>query len=184
MTSRLAPLFCAALLFAATAPAQTSPQPAAQNGAAAAPARRAPEPYKEVIPPSPGDLTVWPRGASPQEVGKALAEHFVDGQAVIGQRFQGYPYICTFYGAMTFAEITHDDSLRDRLIAQFAPMMPGGAKADRWPPRHHVDDSIVGVIPLQIAIQTKGLSNYDPKYLSRGVEWADRQWGPVTPETP
>jgi len=160
MKHLLLPLFGASLLLAtavyAQPPAAIQPtQPDAQTQ----PPRRVPEPpYKEVIPPSPGDLTVWPRGDSPAEVGKALAEHFVTGPQ--GQRFSGYPYVCTFYGAMEFAALTHDDSLRDRLIALFNPMLPGGT--GRTPQRHHVDDSIFGVMPLEIAIQTKGLPTYDP----------------------
>jgi rhamnogalacturonyl hydrolase YesR len=63
-------------------------------------------------------------------------------------------------------------------------MLPDGAEADRMPKRHHVDDSIVGVVPLQIAIQTKGLPNYDPRYLQVGLSWADRQWGALPPNTP
>jgi unsaturated rhamnogalacturonyl hydrolase len=187
MPLRVSALVCVPLLIAVTTLAQT-PVPPNVTGAANAvqqhtmpPQRRAPEPsYHAVIPPSPGDLTVWPRGVSPQEIGKALAEHFVnDGQA---NHFSGYPYVCTFYGAMVFAELTHDDALRDRLIAKFDPMLPGGTA--REPQRHHVDDSIFGVMPLQIAIQTKGLSTYDPKYLQLGVSWADRQWGPVAADTP
>jgi rhamnogalacturonyl hydrolase YesR len=180
MTFRLSPLcFASALLLApallaSSLPAQTA-APAAQ------PPRRAPEPaYKPTVPPSPGDLTVWPRGSSPAEIGKALAEHFVTGTQ--GEHFSGYPYVCTFYGAMTFAALTHDDALRDRLIAMFDPMLPGGTA--RTPQRHHVDDSIFGVMPLEIAIQTKGLPNYDPKYLQLGLSWADRQWGPVAADTP
>jgi len=162
-------LLCVSALLATTLTAQTpplpAPSPAAQVGAQNTPPRRVPEgPYKEVIPPSPGDLTVWPRGASPQEVGKALAEHFVTGTQ--SERFSGYPYVCTFYGAMIFAALTHDDSLRDRLIARFDPLLPGGT--GRTPQRHHVDDSIFGVMPLEIAIQTKGLPTYDPKYLQLG----------------
>jgi rhamnogalacturonyl hydrolase YesR len=170
-------------------PAPTSAAPASQPGApgqAGAPGapgqppRRQPEaPYKEVVPPSPGDLTVWPRFASPAEVGKALAEHFVTGTQ--GARFSGYPYVCTFYGAMAFAAQTHDDGLRDRLIAMFDPLLPGGT--GRTPQRHHVDDSIFGVMPLQIAIQTKGLPSYDAKYLELGLSWADRQWGPLAADT-
>jgi unsaturated rhamnogalacturonyl hydrolase len=177
-------LTCTTLLFAATALAQPPASPNVTGAANAVqqqamPPRRAPEPpYHAVVPPSPADLTVWPRGVSPQEVGKALAEHFVnDGQA---NRFSGYPYVCTFYGAMVFAELTHDDSLRDRLITKFDPMLPGGT--GRQPQRHHVDDSIFGVMPLQIAIQTKGLASYDPKYLQLGVSWADRQWAAPTPD--
>ena len=193
MNLRLLPLICASLLLAAaTLPAQapTAPTAPAASAPAAAPApaanaaqppRRVPEgPYHETIPPTPGDLTVWPRGDSPAEVGKALAEHFVTGTQ--GARFSGYPYVCTFYGAMTFAALTHDDSLRDRLIALFDPMLPGGT--GRTPQRHHVDDSIFGVMPLEIAIQTKGLPTYDLKYLQLGLSWADRQWGPLAADTP
>jgi rhamnogalacturonyl hydrolase YesR len=183
MKLRLLPLLNASLLLATAGYAQTPASPKTQPGAATAqPPRSASEPaYKEIIPPSPGDLTVWPRGASPQEVGKALAEHFIKDQA---GRFSGYPMVCTWYGALTFAELTHDDALRDRLVARFTPMLPGGVEADRMPKRHHVDDSIVGVVPLQIAIQTKGLPTYDPRYLEVGLSWADRQWGPLTPDTP
>jgi len=186
MNLRPFPIVCASLLLAVAAQAQTTSQPstppAAQTGPnATQPPRRVPEgPYHETIPPSPGDLTVWPRGSSPAEVGKALAEHFVTGTQ--GERFSGYPYVCTFYGAMTFAALTHDDSLRDRLIARFNPMLPGGT--GRTPQRHHVDDSIFGVMPLEIAIQTKGLPTYDPKYLQLGLSWADRQWGPLAADTP
>ena len=182
MKFRFTTLLFAATMLAVTLQAQAPSAPPIQPGPAAPmPPRRVPEPpYKETIPPSPGDLTVWPRGESPQEIGKALAEHFVTGTQ--SERFSGYPYVCTFYGAMSFAALTHDDSLRDRLIAKFDPMLPGGT--GRTPQRHHVDDSIFGVMPLEIAIQTKGLPSYDPKYLQLGLYWADRQWGPLAPDSP
>lgn len=160
--------------------------------------RRTPEPYKEVTPPWSGDLSVWPKGMSPQEIGKAVAEHFVVsplGQtlpyygnarpAANASRVQtiGYPEVCSWYGALTFAEVTHDTALRDELIKRFDPLLPGGAEVNRTPKRHHVDDSIFGVVPLQIAIDTKGQPD-SGKYLELGQSWADRQWGPVTPETP
>jgi rhamnogalacturonyl hydrolase YesR len=182
MRFRFTALLFAATMLVNTLQAQTPSAPPAQPGPAAPmPPRRVPEPpYKETIPPSPGDLTVWPRGDSPQEIGKALAEHFVTGSQ--SERFSGYPYVCTFYGAMTFAALTHDDSLRDRLIAKFDPMLPGGT--GRTPQRHHVDDSIFGVMPLEIAVQTKGLPSYDPRYLQLGLYWADRQWGPLAADSP
>jgi rhamnogalacturonyl hydrolase YesR len=55
--------------------------------------------------------------------------------------------------------------------------MPGGAEAARIPVRHHVDDSIFGVIPLEIGIETK-----DAKYLTYGQSWADRQWENPQPD--
>ena len=184
MNRRSFAILCAASPLAAMLPAQTAPppppSPAPAPAAANQPPRSAPQPYQAVVPPTPGDLTVWPRGVSPDVIGKALAEHFLTGTQA--ERFSGYPYVCTFLGAMTFAELTHDDALRDRLIAKFDPMLPGGTM--RTPQRHHVDDSIFGVMPLQIAIQTKGLATYDPKYLQLGVSWADRQWGPLADNTP
>jgi rhamnogalacturonyl hydrolase YesR len=184
MNRRSFAILCAASPLAAMLPAQTAqpspPSPAPAPAAGNQPPRSAPAPYKAVVPPTPGDLSVWPRGVSPDVVGKALAEHFLTGAQA--ERFSGYPYVCTFYGAMIFAELTHDDALRDRLIAKFDPMLPGGT--GRTPQRHHVDDSIFGVMPLQIAIQTKGLATYDPKYLQLGVSWADRQWGPLADNTP
>ena len=118
----------------------------------------------------------WPAGRSPQEVGKRLAEHFVTcPHQVSGTIFYGE--VAAWYGALTFAQLTHDETLRTRLIQKFDPLMPGGAEADRIPVRHHVDDSIFGVIPLEIGIETR-----DPKYLAYGQSWADRQWETPQPD--
>ena len=118
----------------------------------------------------------WPAGDSPQEVGKRLAEHFVTSPHQ-GNGTIFYGEVATWYGALTFAQLTHDDALRSRLIQKFEPLMPGGAEAARIPIRHHVDDSIFGVVPLEIGLQTK-----DPKYLAYGQSWADRQWEKPQPD--
>ena len=198
MNRRSFAILCAASPLAAMLAAQTAPPPppssAPTPAAGKQPPSSAPQPYQAVVPPTPGDLTVWPSGVSPDVVGKALAEHFVTnplGQTVAYPSTTprrmvviGYPEVCTWYGALTFAQLTHDDTLRDALIAKFAPLMPGGPQASLTPQRHHVDDSIFGVVPLQIAIQTKGLPIYDPKYLEVGQGWADRQWGPLAANSP
>jgi rhamnogalacturonyl hydrolase YesR len=148
LTHRLSKLFLPALLFAACSPL------AAQTNL----------------------FHNWPKGSSPQEVGKRVAEHFVtsphqgDGTIFYGE-------VATWYGALTFSQLTHDDALRAKLIHKFEPLMPGGAEAARIPARHHVDDSIFGIIPLEIAIQTK-----DQKYLAYGQSWADRQWESPQPD--
>ena len=121
-------------------------------------------------------FTNWPKGASPQEVGKKVAEHFVTSPHQYTATIH-YSEVATWYGALTFAQQTHDDALRTELIHRFEPLMPGGAEAARIPVRHHVDDSIFGVVPLEIAIQTK-----DPKYLAEGKRWADRQWENPQPD--
>ena len=118
----------------------------------------------------------WPAGTSPQEIGKALADHFVTSPHQYTKTIH-YSEADTWYGALTFAQLTHDDALRDALIHRFEPLMPGGAEADRRPQRHHVDDSVFGIVPLEIAIETK-----DPKYLAEGKWWADRQWENPQPD--
>ena len=124
----------------------------------------------------------WPAATSPQEVGKALADKFA-AMPLQGSRTIAYPEVCAWYGALTFAQLTHDDALRDKLIARFAPLLPGGAGVARTPVRHHVDDSIFGVVPLEIAIATRDLPNKDPQYRKLGVGWADRQWETPQPGT-
>jgi unsaturated rhamnogalacturonyl hydrolase len=118
----------------------------------------------------------WPAGLSPKEVGKRVAEHFVTSPHQGKETIQ-YSEVATWYGALTFASLTSDDALRVELIRKFEPLMPGGAEADRIPVRRHVDDSIFGVVPLEIAIETK-----DPKYLTIGKAWADRQWENPRPD--
>jgi len=85
----------------------------------------------------------WPQGTSPQEVGKNLAEHFVTSPHQYTKTIH-YSEVDTWYGGLTFAQLTHDDALRTELIRKFEPLLPGGAEADRRPLRHHVDDSCSG----------------------------------------
>lgn len=128
------------------------------------------------LPAQQGYFDNWPPGTSPQEIGKRLSEHFVTSPHQYTPTLH-YAEVCAWYGSLTYAKLTHNDDLRQRLIARFEPMMPGGSDQARIPLRHHVDDSIFGVVPLEIAIQTK-----DPKFLKEGVRWADRQWENPQPD--
>ena len=118
----------------------------------------------------------WPANTAPQDVGKRLAEHFVTSPHQYTPTLH-YAEVCAWYGSLTFAQLTHDDALRTKLIARFEPMMPGGSDQARIPLRHHVDDSIFGVVPLEIGLQTK-----DPRFLAEGKRWADRQWENPQPD--
>ncbi len=119
----------------------------------------------------------WPAGRSPQEIGKALAEHFVSSPHQHPSGAISYSEAGTWYGALTFAQLTHDTDLRVRLIKRFEPLLPGGAEEALVPRRDHVDDSIFGIVPLEIAIQTG-----DKKYLNDGLSFADRQWEHPLPD--
>ncbi len=119
----------------------------------------------------------WPQGRSPQEIGKAVAEHFVTSPHQHSPGTIFYGEVGTWYGALTFADLTHDTALRDELIKKFDPLMPGGSEANLVPKRDHVDDFIFGSVPLQIYMETK-----DKKYLDYGLWYADRQWEDPLPD--
>ncbi len=121
----------------------------------------------------------WPAGASPQEVGKRVAEKWVGYELdyVDGSRpFVIYPEIITWYGSLSVAKLMKDDPLRDRLVRKFDVFLtPEGARHIN--PAGHVDYSIFGSLPLEIYMQTK-----ESKYLDLGVGFADRQWAKTTPD--
>lgn len=121
-------------------------------------------------------FTNWPAGTDPKEVGKRVADHFVTSPHQYTKTLH-YSEADTWYGALTFAQLTSDDKLRQDLITRFEPLMPGGSDPTRVPTRHHVDDSIIGIVPLEIAIETK-----DPRFLTEGKRWADRQWENPQPD--
>ena len=120
-------------------------------------------------------LDNWPPGTSPQEIGKRVAEHFVTSPHQGDRVFYGE--VGTWYGALTFAHLTSDKELQDKLIRRFDPLIPGGADTKLIGTRRHVDDEIFGVVPLEISILIK-----DPKYLAYGKEYADRQWENPQPD--
>jgi rhamnogalacturonyl hydrolase YesR len=117
----------------------------------------------------------WPAGSSPQEVGRRLAEHFITSPHQGSTIFYGE--VGSWYGALTFAQLTADVDLRNRLIKRFDPLLPGGSETNLIGGRSHVDDEIFGIVPLEIAIQTK-----DSKYLAYGRQFADRQWENPQPD--
>jgi len=121
------------------------------------------------------DFSGWPAGTSPIEVGKRVAEHFVSGPHQDPKRI-GYPETCTWYGALTFAQLSGDSDLTRRLVARFDPLMTP-AEAGLIPPERHVDSSVFGAVPLEIFIETRQL-----KYLALGKAIADRQWEHPTPD--
>jgi len=122
----------------------------------------------------------WPRGSSPTEIGKRVAERFVAtphtnfGRPTLPKSIT-YPETCTWYGALTFAKLSKDAALTKKLVARFEPMF--GPEAHLIPTQDHVDPSVFGAVPFELYIQTK-----DPRYLPIGKTIADRQWAPPTQE--
>jgi rhamnogalacturonyl hydrolase YesR len=119
-------------------------------------------------------FTDWPAGTSPQEIGKRVADRYLQNDYLNLRRTPPsptiiYPEVCTWYGALTFARLTEDTDLTSRLIKRFDPLF--GGKASLVPTANHVDNTVFAAVPLEIYIESK-----DRKYLELGASFADRQW--------
>ena len=127
----------------------------------------------------PFDFGPWAPGASPAEIGKRLAEHFVASPHLhrnAADQFVVYPEVCTWYGALTYAQLADDRDLTRRLVARFEPLFE---PENAWliPPVNHVDACVVGALPLEIYMQT-----HRYPYRVVGLAIADGQWDNPTPE--
>ncbi|NSL90382.1 glycoside hydrolase family 88/105 protein [Chitinophaga solisilvae] len=126
------------------------------------------------------DLTKFPAGCSPKEVGQRVAARFIAsphpnfGRPGLPSRIT-YPEVCTWYGALTFARESGNKGLTTDLAKRFEPFFT--TEASLVPQPDHVDHTVFGAIPLELYMQTK-----KPEYLEMGKRFADKQWG--TPEGP
>lgn len=121
-------------------------------------------------------LKNWPKGTSPQEVGKKVAARFVEsphqnyGRPTPPKTIT-YPEVCAWYGALTFAKESKDKGLAKQLVNRFEPLFT--TEASMVPVPDHVDYCVFGAVPLELYMQTK-----DQRYLDMGKTIADKQWGP------
>ena len=126
------------------------------------------------------ELKHFPKGSSPQEVGKRVAIRFITsphpnfGRPTLPSVIT-YPEVCTWYGALAFAKESRDNALLEALARRFEPLF--GVDTALVPKPDHVDHTVFGAVPLELYQQTK-----DPRYLEMGKRMADKQWG--TPEGP
>jgi unsaturated rhamnogalacturonyl hydrolase len=118
-------------------------------------------------------LKDWPAGASPQVIGKRVAENFAarkfDFETNPRREFVIYPEVCGWYGSLTVAQLTGDKDLQARLVKKFDPLLTTESK--RISQNAHVDYRVFGTVPFELYLQTK-----DPRYLAIGKDLADKQW--------
>ena len=115
------------------------------------------------------DLKHWPKGSSPEEIGKRVAEHYADRPLPVAPGKIHYAEVCTWYGALTFASLAGDDKLTSRLEDRFNPLFE--ADSVLIPVPNHVDNTVFGSVPMELYILTK-----NQKYLKLGKRIADKQW--------
>jgi unsaturated rhamnogalacturonyl hydrolase len=120
------------------------------------------------------DFGAWPAGTSPQEIGQRVADRFVAsphqnyGRPTPPKTIT-YPEVCTWYGALLFADFSKNDTLKAQLAERFEPLFR--EKKSMVPVPDHVDYTVFASVPLELAIQTK-----DQRYLALGEWMAYKQW--------
>ena len=117
-----------------------------------------------------------PAGCEPRVVGLKISENLLEREVRTNKTgFIVYPEICATFGALRFADATGDTNLEQRLFKRFAMvLLPANQKL--IPPPGHVDNSVFGVVPLEIF-----RLNGDPDFRALGLGLADLQWqNPLT----
>jgi rhamnogalacturonyl hydrolase YesR len=122
------------------------------------------------------EFTGWPPGASPEEIGKKIVQDMLPRWIPNGPGVH-YAEDSTWYSALEFAKLTHNQAMTDALVKRYDPWRTeaGQQKLISW--QLHVDHNIFGIVPLELYIRTK-----DPQYLPLGKKLADQQWQNPTPE--
>jgi unsaturated rhamnogalacturonyl hydrolase len=82
---------------------------------------------------------------SPVEIGNRISENIVNRR--FGWRYQK---VCTYYGALNFAEATGNRDIAKQIIEGYSPWLKGKKK----PHSGHVDYNVFGIWPFEIYRQT------------------------------
>ncbi len=114
----------------------------------------------------------WPEpGVSPQVIGRRVTERFLASPHVLWTErgTLSYAEVCVWYGALTFTQLTKDAGLSARLVERLETLVSREEKL--LPPIDHVDNSVFGVVPLELYRQT-----HAARWRSLGLTFADGQW--------
>lgn len=119
------------------------------------------------------DLENFPKGYTPEEIGTLLCNRFIPGNHMFhkknGRDGIHYAEVCTWYGALKFADVINDNELIKQLQNKFEPLF--STEADYLPYMNHVDLNMFGCLPLEF-YQLTG----EKRYYDLGIPYADTQW--------
>lgn len=116
------------------------------------------------------DLSCFPEGFTPKEVGAKLGRHFIPGKHFLhGGKWIHYAEVCTWLGALRYAQVANDNELIAQLQERFEPLFT--TEKAYQPIMNHVDLNMFGCLPLEFYKVTK-----DKRYYDLGMPYADTQW--------
>lgn len=115
-------------------------------------------------------FTGFPVNADPATVGTKLSNRLMETKhQLYFDRGIHYAEVCTWYGALRFAEVRKDKVLITKLRNRFELLFHLEQKL--LPPPIHVDQNMFGCLPLKLYRMTG-----DERYRELGMPYADTQW--------
>lgn len=124
---------------------------------------------------NPKEFKKFPPKSNPEYVGQLIAQRYLSVPYRHFDEIPGpppyivYPETCTWFGALRFAEVTKDKKMLRQLEERFFPLL--GTRKELMQKPNHVDNTVFGVVPLQLYLQTG-----NELYYYIGIDFADRQW--------
>lgn len=114
-------------------------------------------------------------GKSAEDIGRGICEAYlgspIDYYSMLSRgKHVTYQEVCTWLGALRFAEAVDDKSMLDKLAARYDELV--SSRKEILPPMNHVDSNVFGSIPLELFIQHLRGKNV----LEHGLVYADSQW--------
>ena len=111
---------------------------------------------------------------SAKDIGLKVAEKFITSPHGVYNAPNTKPHIpyfevCTWYGALSFAQLTANDQLKKQLDDRFSPLLHKDSSL--LPVPDHVDYTVFGCLPLEMYLQ-----NGKKTYYNMGIAYADTQW--------
>ena len=100
------------------------------------------------------DPASFPEGFTPREIGAKLGRHFIPGEHFLhGGKWIHYAEVCTWLGALKYAQIAGDNELTGMLEKRFEPLF--NEEKAYLPIKNHVDLNMFGCLPLEFYQVTK-----------------------------
>ncbi len=114
--------------------------------------------------------TVAATTPTPEDVGRRLTLNLLEREHMFyPDRGLHYAEACAAVGALWWAAAAGDSKLQQRLVARYTTLLDDKHPLVNREP--HVDQAVVGMVPLEIYRQTR-----DEAFLRQGLSFADRQW--------